>query len=238
LERGHGGGEGLRPLIKGSSTKGADRVSVRAVLRGVPTATKRPPRRRTKALVGWLIYCGVAAGGTAAAFTVRDTLFPALGSAPNSEKVWDNDPAAHETTEHNSTPAPGTDAFDQAVLVETDPSVTASSVDDATVPSVSNEGPGSSIDGHGPGTQSGPNTTVDDNPNRGPGPGTTVDDHDPEATSPTSVPHDDDPVTSATTTPDPNAPGTTVADNSGKGKGGGGGGGDSGGGGGDHATAP
>jgi hypothetical protein len=69
-------------MIKGSSTRGADRVSVRAVLRGVPAAAQRPPRRRTKALVGWLIYCGVAIGGTAAAFTVRDTLFPALGSAP------------------------------------------------------------------------------------------------------------------------------------------------------------
>jgi len=226
-------------MIKGSSTRGADRVSVRAVLRGVPAAAKRPPRRRTKALVGWLIYCGVAIGGTAAAFTVRDTLFPALGSAPTPNKVWGNDSvAADETTEHNSTPVPGTDVFDQAVLVETDPSVTASSIDDATVPSVSNEGPASSIDSHGPGTQTGPNTTVDDNPNRGPGPGTTVDDNDPQATSPTSVPHDDDPVTTATTTPDTDAPGTTVADNSGKGKGGGGGGSGSGGGGGSDPTSP
>jgi len=225
-------------MIKGSSTRGADRVSVRAVLRGVPAAVKRPPRRRTKALVGWLIYCGVAVGGTAAAFTVRDALFPALGSAPTPNKVWGNTIAADETTEHNSTPVPGTDAFDQVVLAETDPTVTATSIDDATVPSVSNEGPGSSIDSHGPGTQTGPNTTVDDNPNRGPGPGTTVDDHDPQATSPTSVPHNDDPVTTATTTPDPNAPGTTVPDNSGKGKGGGGGGDSGGGGGGDHPTSP
>jgi len=219
-------------MIKGSSGKGADRVSVRAVLRGVPAAAKRPPRRRTKALVGWLIYCSVAVGGTAAAFTVRDTLFPALGSAPTPHNVWGNDAvAADETTEHNSTPVPGTDVFEQVVLAETDPSITASSLDDATVPSVSIEGPDSSIDGHGPGTQTGPNTTVDDNPNRGPGPGTTVDDHDPEATSPTTPAHDDDPATTAST-PDPNVTGTTVADDSGKGKGGGGGGGDSGGGGG------
>jgi len=217
-------------MIKGSAGKGADRVSVRAVLRGVPAAAKRPPRRRTKALVGWLIYCSVAVGGTAAAFTVRDTLFPAIGSAPRPRNVWGNDAvAADETTEHNSTPVPGTEVFEQVVLTETDPSASATSIDDATVPSVSNEGPGSSIDSHGPGTQTGPNTTVDDNPNRGPGPGTTVDDHDPEATSPTTPAHDDDPATTATTTPDPNVTGTTVADNSGKGKGGGGG---------DHPTSP
>jgi uncharacterized membrane protein YgcG len=228
-------------MIKDSSVGAADRVSVRAVLRGAPTAPKPPPRLRTKALVGWLIYCSVAVGGTAAAFTVRDTLFPALGS-PAPKAVWGNDDvSASETTEHNSTPAPATDAVDQPVLVATDPSVTAvTSVDDATVPSASNEGPGSSIDRHGPGTQTGPGTTVDDNPNRGPGPGTTVDDHDPEATSPSIPDDDDDPATTtATTTPDPTAPTTTVGDNSGKGKGGGGGGdsgGGSGGGGGNPST--
>jgi len=228
-------------MIKGSSTRGAERVSVRAVLRGVPAAAKRPPRRRTKALVGWLIYCAVAVGGTAAAFTVRDTLFPSLGGgspAANPKGVWgDNKPP--ETSEHDSTPAPGAEAVDAAILVETDPTVTASSVDDATLPSVSNEGPATSIDSHGPSTRTGPNTTVDDNPNRGPGPGTTVDDHDPEATSPTT-PHDDETGTTATTTPDPSGPATTVADNSGKGKGGGGGGGggDSGGGGDRSSTTP
>ena len=85
-------------MIKGSSTRGADRVSVRAVLRGVPAAAQRPPRRRTKALVGWLIYCGVAVGGTAAAFTVHDALFPALGSAPTPNKVWGNTIAADFST--------------------------------------------------------------------------------------------------------------------------------------------
>src|SRR5262249_27763408 len=73
------------------------------------------------------------------------------------------------------------------------------------------------------------NTTVDDNPNRGPGPGTTVDDHDPNVTEPTT-PHDDEPGTTATTTP--GSPTTTDANNSGKGKGGGGGGGGGSGGGG------
>jgi len=218
-------------MIKGSSTRGTERVSVRAVLRGVPTGAKRPPRRRTKALVGWFIYCAVAAGGTAAAFTVRDTLFPTLGGsspAANPKGVW-GDNETPETSEHNSTLAPGTQVFDQAVLAETDPSASDSSADEQTAPSATAEGPGTSVDNQGPGTRSGPNTTVDDNPNRGPGPGTTVDDHDPEATpTGTSVPHDDDPVPTASSTPDPNAPSTTVASNSGKGKGGGGG--DSGGG--------
>jgi hypothetical protein len=85
LERGHGGGEGLKPLIKDSSDRAPDRVSIRGVLRGTTPPPK--PRRRTKALVGWLLYCATAVGGTAAAFTVRDTLFPSLG-APTKRGVW------------------------------------------------------------------------------------------------------------------------------------------------------
>jgi len=239
LERGHGGGESLRPLIKGSPDRAADRVSVRAVLLGASAAAKRPPRRRTKALVGWLLYCATAVGGTAAAFTVRDTLFPSLG-APTKAATWLNPAvAADGTTEHNTTPAPLTDAVAGAVLVETDPTVTSSSVEAQTVPSASEQGPDSSIDGRGPSTRSGPGTTVDDNPSRGPAPGTTVDGDDPEPTSPTGGdPHDDDPVTTVTHTPDPSAPTTTDA--SGKGKGGGGGdsGGGDGGGGGGHSSTP
>src|SRR3954453_9294205 len=238
LERGHGGGESLRPLIKSSSDRAADRVSVRAVLRGATAAAKRPPRRRTKALVGWLLYCATAVGGTAAAFTVRDTLFPSLG-APTQAGTWLNTQTRpDETIEHNSPPPPRTDAVAGAVLVEADPSVTASSVDDQAVSSSSDQGPGSSIDNHrAPTTRSGPGTgtTVHVNPSSGPAPGTTVDGDDPEETPHTgTTPHDNDPVTTVTTTADPSVPTTTDPDHKGKGGGGGdsGGGGDGGGGGG------
>src|SRR3954469_10583543 len=110
LERGHGGGESLRPLIKGSPDRAADRVSVRAVLLGASAAAKRPPRRRTKALVGWLLYCSTAVGGTAAAFTVRDTLFPSLG-APTEAAIWVKRPAPPTLTSAPvTTAARGTDA--------------------------------------------------------------------------------------------------------------------------------
>ena len=56
LEHGHGGGEGLQPMIKGSTARAADRVSIRSVLRGSDGAPPRATRRRTKALVGWLLY--------------------------------------------------------------------------------------------------------------------------------------------------------------------------------------
>jgi uncharacterized membrane protein YgcG len=231
LERGHGGGESLQPLIKSAPERGADRVSVRGVLGGASTAAKRPPRRRTKALVGWLLYCATAVGGTAAAFTVRDTLFPSLG-APTKAATWLNRAAApHNTAPTETTPPPGSDAVAGAILVETNPSVIPPSVEDQTVPSTSDQGTSSSTQGRAPTARSGPGTgtTVDDNPSRGPGPGTTVDEDDPAATSPTgTTPHEDDPVTTVSTTPDPSAPATTDPDHKGKG----GGGGDSGGGGG------
>jgi hypothetical protein len=67
-------------MIKGSSAAGA-RASIRQTLRGGDASTgRRRVRRRTKALVGWMLYCLTAVGGTAAAWTVRETLFPALGA--------------------------------------------------------------------------------------------------------------------------------------------------------------
>src|SRR4249920_1226193 len=94
LERGHGGGEGLQPMIKGSAAVVAARASIRSVLRGtdVPMSRRRPTRRRTKALVGWMLYCFTAVGGTAAAFTVRDTLFPSLGDSPSAQPLWGDKP--------------------------------------------------------------------------------------------------------------------------------------------------
>ncbi len=99
LDKGHGAGEGLQPMIKRSAPHAFDRVSIRSVLRGTD-APKPRNSRRNKALVGWLLYCATAVGGTAAAFTVRDTLFPSLG-APTDNRVWPN-PDTTLTTEHGS----------------------------------------------------------------------------------------------------------------------------------------
>src|SRR3954452_14084832 len=116
LERGHGGGESLQPLIKGSSDRATDRVSVRAVLLGASAALYRRPRRRTKALVGWLLYCATAVGGTAAAFTVRDTLFPSLRARTKAVTLLNPAVTGDGTTELNTTPAPVTDAVAGSVL--------------------------------------------------------------------------------------------------------------------------
>ena len=75
-------------MIKGSSSRAVDRVSIRSVLRGTDSAeAANCRRRRNKALVGWLLYCATAVGGTAAAFTVRETLFPSLGAPTNKGVV-------------------------------------------------------------------------------------------------------------------------------------------------------
>ena len=224
---GHGGGEGLRPMVKGSSGRAVDRVSIRTVLRGGEVAPSRMPRRRTKALVGWLLYCCTAVGGTAAAFTVRDTLFPSLG-APTRRAVWANATAETTlTTEHGSS---STSQPVETVTATAIPATTAStpeSVEPQTVPSVSDDsqGPSTSVTGHGPSNGVPPTGTTVANPSSGPGPGTTVDDRPTDTSTPTSAstPGGPDP-TAASTPADPVTSGTDPSQQSGKAKGGGGGG--------------
>jgi hypothetical protein len=80
-------------MIKPAAGDG-QRVSIRQVLRGSNTPVGRfRPRRRTKVLVGWLAYCLTAVGGTAAAWTVREALFPSGG--PSTKSVWVN--PGHDT---------------------------------------------------------------------------------------------------------------------------------------------
>jgi hypothetical protein len=218
LEQGHGSGAGLQPMIKGSIRQTRERASIRSVLRGSASAPRRS-RRRTKALVGWLLYCCTAVGGTAAAWTVRETLFPSLG-APTTRSVWEN-PKVDTTV----TTAPASTATESSVVLalaaDTTVATTQSSVEPQTVPSASP--PTSSVDNSGSGkTPTG--TTIADNPSSGPGPGTTVDDHStdtstPQASSPSSA--------DTSTTPSSSDPSTSDSsgDSSGKGKGGSGGGG-------------
>lgn len=223
LERGHGGGEGLQPLIKGSSGRAADRVSIRSVLRG--TTPPRTPRRRTKALVGWLLYCATAVGGTAAAFTVRDTLFPALG-APTKRGVWaTSNVDTTVSVQHGSTTTMSRDVvvLEAAMQQEIVESASQSSIDAATVPTApaDEQAPNSSID-RDPGGNRGPAGTVavtDEGPASGPGPGTTIDEHPTDTSTPPTLGEPTPP-----TTADPNVT-TITGDVSGKGKGGGGGGG-------------
>ena len=225
LEKGHGGGEGLRSMIKGSTVRAAERVSIRSVLRGSDGAAPRAPRRRTKALVGWLLYCCTAVGGTAAAFTVRDTLFPSLG-APTKAAIWANNPDTTLTTEHGASSTEGKESTLEAITVPTTTASTlAASIEAVTVPasSASSEGPGNSVDNRGPGTD-GPatGTTVVGPTSSGPGPGTTVDDHPTDTSTPGSVstPTSADATPTSASTP---APSSTDAGQSGKGGGGGGG---------------
>jgi hypothetical protein len=217
LDKGHGGGEGLQPMIKGSPSPAADRVSIRSVLRGPVSGTPRSPRLRNKALVGWLLYCATAVGGTAAAFTVRDTLFPSLG-APTDNRVWVR-PSSDTTltTERGSSSTANVDTT--AATVATTTATTPPSVEAQTVPTVSNpeQGPSDTIDSSGPGSGGAtpPVTTVDDQPD-GPGPGTTVADRPTDTSTPGSPP------SSVDATP-PSAPGdTSPGHQSGKGGGGGG----------------
>jgi hypothetical protein len=239
LERGHGGGEGLRPMIKSSIGRAADRVSIRSVLRGGDVRSPRKPRRRTKALVGWLLYCCTAVGGTAAAFTVRATLFPQLGGP--TKALWVSPtPEVPLTTEHGASSSEGKDTtpvfVKAAVVAAAATAGPGSSADAQTVPSASSPDAdrGNAADNHGPSANAGPSrgTTVAHDPNGGPG--TIVDEHPTDPAGPgssTSV----DPTAPTVSTPDSPAPSTTTPDpESGKDKGGGGGGG----GGGGHSTDP
>ncbi len=161
LERGHGGAEGLRPLIKGSAGRVGERASIRSVLRGADAVTRRRgTRRRTKALVGWMLYCCTAVGGMAAAFTVRDTLFPSLG-APTTRSLWVNSTA--DTTAVAEPGSTSSAQLEATVVNSTEVAATVattqSSLGDQSVDS-SSSGPGSSsttntIDDHGGGGDGG-----------------------------------------------------------------------------------
>ncbi len=229
LERGHGGGEGLQPLIKGSSGRALDRVSIRSVLRG--TTPPRTPRRRTKALVGWLLYCATAVGGTAAAFTVRDTLFPALG-APTQRGVWaTSNVDTTVSVQHGSTTTVSRDVviLEAAMQREIVESASQSSIDAATVTTApaAEQAPDGSVDGRDPASNRGPGGTVavtDEGPASGPEPGTTIDEHPTDTSTPPTLGEPTPP-----STPDPTVTTTTVQGDGGKGKGGGGGGGGDGG---------
>lgn len=163
-------------MIKGTTGGVAQRVSIRSVLRGSETsAPRRRPRRRTKIMVGWLLYCCTAVGGTAAAFTVRDTLFPALGS-PTTRSLWVSaNPETTPATDAASTSAKNdTSVADDTVVATTvassiDDQTAAGSVpDDSTADSTAddhgaNSGPqtGTTVAGNNTGTTA---TTVDDHP--------------------------------------------------------------------------
>jgi hypothetical protein len=238
LEKGHGGGEGLRPMIKGSTGRVGDRASIRSVLRG-DVAAPRKSRRRNKAMVGWLLYCCTAVGGTAAAFTVRDTLFPSLG-APTKPLVWASSNAADTTltTEHGSSSIADTvTSAVETTLSATTVTAPAQSTEGQSGPPAADasQGPGNSVGNHGPASGPGPQTgtTVADNPSDGPGPSTTVGTDPTDTSTPGSVstpPNSADPTPS--TPADPATTNSTPGDQKGKGGGGGGGGGDGGGGGG------
>ena len=224
LEKGHGGGEGLRSMIKDSTVRAAERVSIRSVLRGSDGSAPRASRRRTRALVGWLLYCCTAVGGTAAAFTVRDTLFPSLG-APTKAAIWASSVDSTLSTEHGSSSTEGKESRLESITVPaTTASTLASSIEDQTVPasSASSEGPGSSVDNRGPGSDGPATGTTVVGPSSGPGPGTTVDDHPTETSTPGSVstPTSADATPTSASTP---APSATDAGQNGKGGGGGGG---------------
>jgi hypothetical protein len=213
LEQGHGRGECLQPMIEASSRNAADRVSIRHVLRGAETAVPRKSRRRTKALAGWLIYCCVAVGGTAAAFTVRDTLFPAIG-APTDQPLWVSSKPA-STDEHASTPTslnsttPVEVALRENELGATTVVGTQASVEDQTVPSAStpNEGPNNSVDNHGSGgVAPATGTTLADDSSKGPGPDITIVDNPIESSTPPAAstpPASADQTSTSASTPDP-----------------------------------
>jgi hypothetical protein len=180
-----------------------------------------------------LLYCVTAVGGTAAALSVHDTLFPTLGGSNEAGPltgVWQNGVNPDETTEADSTPVASTGTVAQAVSLSTESSVNESSSDDRTVASAApTQAPESSIDGRVPATGGATRTgtTVSDDPSRGPGPGTSVDDSGPRSTAPNTTKRgDDDPVTTATSTPDRTGT-STPDDQSGRGGGNGGGGGGS-----------
>lgn len=246
LERGHGGGDGLRPMIRGSSKRAADRVSIRSVLRGGDVRSPRKPRRRTKALVGWLVYCCIGVGGTAAAFTVRDTLFPQLGGP--SKALWASPaPEVPVTTEHGASSTAGDDraliTIAPAIIAAAEEAGPGAFIDAQAVPSASSPDAenGKAVDTHGPSANadSATGTSVAHGP--GGGHGTIVDEQpaEPSASGPGPSAGADPTATTTVSTPGSPAAGTTTTvdpDPSGKGKGGGGGG--DGGGGGGHGGDP
>lgn len=210
LETGHGAGDGLQPLVKGP-VAAAGRVSIRQVLRGTdaPVTPRRRPRRRTKALVGWLVYSMTAVGGTAAAWTVRETLFPSLGAPPAPQLWGETNPVT--TSPSPDTVAPSTSVVDTSVVTttvlpaETAPAPIETVVQETAPPVAAVE------EDNAPGTGT---TLAAGPPANDPTPAT------PAPTAPASS-VDDRPQTS------PSSPETSddSDDNSGKGKGGGGGGG-------------
>jgi hypothetical protein len=250
LEQGHGGGEGLQPMIKGSSGGAGERASIRNALRGTDSAApRRGARRRNKALVGWLLYCCTAAGGTAAAWTVRETLFPALG-APTERSVWKN---SNSDTTVTTKPESGSTEADEIKVISADVagstvSIAGSPNEGSGAPSTTQAvgGPSNSVDNRGTnggnapqtgttvvdgqsGTPGGPVATPAANPSGPGGPVTSVDNHGngTNTSTPASVSNPpasvDPPVTAAS------LPGSVTTDVSGGGSSGGGGGGGGGG---------
>ncbi len=217
LERGHGSGAGLQPMIKGSSGRVGDRVSIRSVLRGADAP--RRTRRRTKALVGWLLYCCTAVGGTAGAWTVRETLFPSLG-APTTRSVWENPRVdTPVTTEHGSRSTESTEGLETAAI-ETVVDTTQPSITDQTAPSDSSSGevPGIPVADNGSGSGKTPatGTTIAADPSSDPGPGTTIAD-DPSDTSSSISPTNGDSTTTTNAGPDTSDSSSGSGENSGKG---------------------
>ncbi len=214
LENGHGDGERLQPIIDASA---ADGVSILDVLRRADRFTPRSrSRRATKALVGWVLYCGVAAGGTAAAWTVRATLFPSPG-APTPRSVWENS-SSHPTRSTESEVA-STATADTSVdlrVAAAAVNVTVSSINGQTVPTASlpGAGPNNTVDDHGSDQGSVPETgTTLPNTSSGSGPsgstpsGSTPSGSTPSGTGPSSTgPSGSTPSGSTVTTV------TTVAD--------------------------
>ena len=239
LERGHGGGDGLRPMIKGSSERAADRVSIRSVLRGGDVRSPRKSRRRTKALVGWLLYCCIGVGGTAAAFAVRDTLFPQLGGP--TQALWVGPaPEGPLTTEHGASSREGDNTtpitIAPAIVAAAEEAGPGSSIDAQTVPSALSPDAGNAVGIHGPSANAGPATGTSVAQGPGGGHGIIVDEHPTDTSNSGAAPSaSPDPTVTTVSTPGAPTPSTSTpvaADSSGKGKGGGGGGGDGGGGGG------
>ena len=183
-------------------------------------------------MVGWLLYCCTAVGGSAAAWTVRETLFPSLG-APTTRSVWENPRVDTTVTTEPASTSTENSVVLAVLAVDTTVATTQSSVEAQTVPSASlpSDGSTNSVDNSGSGSDKSPvtGTTLAENPSSGPGPGTTVDDHSTD----TSTPQSSSPGSVDTSTPDPSTSDSS-GDSSGKGKGGSGGGG----GGADDPTIP
>lgn len=241
LERGHGGGDGLRPMIKSTAWRAVDRVSIRSVLRGGEVRPPRKPRRRTKALVGWLLYCCTAVAGTAAAHTVRDTLFPQLGGP--SQALWVSpSPEVPRPTEHGSSSTEGPDTtsvtVDAAIVAASERPGPRYSPDAQPVPSASSPNADQLVvDHHGPSAGAGPSTGsgVPQGPD---GHHDTIVDVNPTVTSNASPRTSADPTSTTVSTPNsPASTSTTTPDSDGgKGPGGGSGGGGGRGGDGDGGT--